>query len=102
MALGSWLARSFPYIARALDFLHLMEADLKHLSLTGIQMWGTAIFSIWTQWTSHDHVTMGMAAATSAVATVAHGYKRTQTMNAAAKDSPVQEDAPPWTGEADT
>jgi uncharacterized membrane protein YcjF (UPF0283 family) len=98
MGLIRRLAAVYPYAAKGLDFLHLMEDNMTRLSLTGAQMWVTTVLNIHTQIVSHDHVLQGMTLASNATAMVAHGAKRSQTLKA---DQEPDEPDPPWKGEAD-
>ena len=101
-SLKSWLSgnafQGNGIVFKVLRFLNLMEDKAVKFSLTGAQMWTTTILNIHTQIVSHDHITMGIAAATNGGAMIAHGVKRQQIINSS---QPETTELPPWTGEAD-
>lgn len=94
-------------VFKVLRFMNLMEDKAVKFSLNGMQLWATTILNIHTQIVSHDHITMGIAAASNATAIAAHTVKRAQMLNDAQKtakleqtDLPIQGPIlPPWTGE---
>lgn len=76
--------RSFPMLAKAGRFLHLVEDDLAHISLTGISTWITT-YGTWhaTVASNPDWHTQAAAVGANATALVAHTIKRGQMMRAA-------------------
>ena len=90
------------FVFKLMRFLHLMEQDTVQLSLTGLQMWATTWLNIQTQIATHDHITMGIAAATNGGAMIAHAVDRKQRLaaGASAQDDVIADDGPPpWQGE---
>lgn len=101
MTLVEKFLKAAPTLAKIGKFLHLVEDDLAHVSMSGIQLWAATYVNIQQLWYSHDHITQAVAAASNAAAGALHAVKRGQVITAASGAAPAPEGPPPWTGEAD-
>ncbi|MDE2020087.1 MAG: hypothetical protein KGJ13_07115 [Patescibacteria group bacterium] len=84
---------------KIIRFLNLLEDKSVKLSLTGFQMWATTINNVWVLWSTHDHVTQGMAMAANGAAMVAHGVKRQQVIGDPNNPQNLPAGSEPWVGE---
>lgn len=93
---------TWPTLAKVGRFLHLVEDDLTHVSMSGIQLWATTYTNIHMIFLSHDWHAQVAAAGSNAVAAGMHAVKRGQVLKNTANaqdDDPTADDYQPWLGE---
>ena len=96
MGLIDRFLKAAPAVAKAGAFLHLVEDNLAHISITGISSWITTYGTLHATLSQLDWHTQAAAVGANATALVAHTIKRGQTLSA--NQAPAD---PPWKGEAD-
>ena len=72
--------KAWPIVAHIGKFFHLIEDDLEHISLSGVQLWASTYASLHSLFASSDHTTQAVAVGNNVLAGALHAVKRFQTL----------------------